>query len=125
MIIKIVVKYKLFVILYIMFFLKDDKNKVVFGWSAKCGCSHIKMIYKYLSKNNINFHTRHRRTMFRLGFIDDNYTIILFIRNPFIRLVSAYLEKYRINGQLRHLWKTKVLNFKLIFYFPSLQFSRI
>ena len=24
-----------------MLFLTDDKHKIIFGWSAKCGCSHI------------------------------------------------------------------------------------
>ena len=33
-----------------MYFIRDEIKKVVFGWSAKCGCSHIKMIYKYLTK---------------------------------------------------------------------------
>tara|TARA_Y100000590_G_scaffold306998_1_gene346490 strand:+ start:92 stop:790 length:699 start_codon:yes stop_codon:yes gene_type:complete len=96
-----------------MYFIKDNKNKIVFGWSAKCGCSHVKMIFQYLIKNTINFKIRHKNTYNKLGSIDDSYTIILFIRNPFIRLVSGFNEKYKKGGQLRHLWRTnKVLNFK-------------
>lgn len=96
-----------------MHFLRDETKKVIFGWSAKCGCSHIKMIYKYLTKNIIDFDKTHIGTYNELGFIDDSYTIIIIIRNPFLRLISGFLEKYRINGQFRDNWKTKkVLNFE-------------
>jgi hypothetical protein len=96
-----------------MYFLRDDKKKIVFGWSAKCGCSHVKMIYKYLAQNVVNFKGRHIGTYNKLGFIDDSYSVILIIRNPFERLVSGYLEKYRIDGQYRKKWKKNiVLNFK-------------
>ena len=95
-----------------MYFIRDEINKIVFGWSAKCGCSHIKMIHQYLTKNTINFDKRHIGTYNNLGFIDDSYTIIIIIRNPFIRLISGFVEKYRIDGPYRNKWRTKkVLNF--------------
>ena len=79
-----------------MYFIRDEPKKVIFGWSAKCGCSHIKMIHKYLTLNIIDFDKRHIGTYNELGFIDDSYTIIIIIRNPFLRLISGFLEKYVI-----------------------------
>ena len=37
-----------------MYFLVDNKNKVIFGWSAKCGCCHIKQIFWFLQNNKID-----------------------------------------------------------------------
>jgi hypothetical protein len=71
------------------------------------------MIYKYLTKNIVNFDNRHAETYNKLGFFDHTYTIIIIIRNPFIRLISGFHEKYRKDGQFEKLWKSKkVLNFK-------------
>ncbi len=71
------------------------------------------MIYKYLAQNVVNFEGRHIGTYNELGVIDDSYTVILIIRNPFERLVSGYLEKYRIDGPLRKKWNiSTVLNFE-------------
>ena len=35
-----------------MFFLVDTNKKIIFGWSAKCGCSHIKTIFWFLQSDN-------------------------------------------------------------------------
>lgn len=44
-----------------MYFLVDFEKKIIFGWSAKSGCSHIKNIYLFLQgkniKNNIHLNT--------------------------------------------------------------------
>ena len=37
-----------------MRFLVDNIRKIIFGWSAKCGCSHIKYIFWFLQNNNID-----------------------------------------------------------------------
>lgn len=34
-----------------MHFLVDDNNKIIIGWSPKCGCSHIKNIFWFLRDN--------------------------------------------------------------------------
>jgi hypothetical protein len=44
-----------------MYFLIDDNKKIIFGWSAKCGCSHVKYMFKFLTEEitnikNINVH---------------------------------------------------------------------
>ena len=37
-----------------MHFLVDTNKQIIFGWSAKCGCSHIKEIYWFLQTDNLN-----------------------------------------------------------------------
>jgi hypothetical protein len=92
-----------------MHFLIDYNLKIIFGWSAKCGCSHIKKLFWYLvddysgdiihGKNDVNH------------FPDDieNYITILFIRNPFDRIVSGFLNKYK--NEYRHMWKHETITF--------------
>jgi hypothetical protein len=78
-----------------MRFLVDEKRRVVFGWSAKCGCTFVKRYFFYLtqgivkSQAIVHNHSSHQ-------FLDKHkkYTKILFIRNPYKRLVSGFLEKY-------------------------------
>ncbi len=36
-----------------MYFFVDYENKIIFGWSAKCGCTHIKAIIRFLINNEI------------------------------------------------------------------------
>jgi hypothetical protein len=94
-----------------MFFLVDNNNKVIFGWSAKCGCSHIKRIFYFLINNKIDntIHTDNDRNKLP----DDimNYTTIIISRNPYERLISGFLHSYFINGDFRHLWKYKFITF--------------
>lgn len=94
-----------------MFFLVDKNRKIIFGWSAKCGCSHIKIIYWFLQTDKIKnkIHTEKDRN----SLPDDieNYTTLVFIRNPYERLVSGFLDKYKIDGQYRHKWKDHFLSF--------------
>jgi len=79
-----------------MYFLTCRKNKVIIGWSAKSGCSHIKRIFRYLAYNqNINDHNAiHSATYNHLPGDISEYTIILVVRNPYTRLVSGFREKY-------------------------------
>jgi hypothetical protein len=94
-----------------MYFLVDDKNKVVFGWSTKCGCSHIKTIFYFLTGQDKIIHTID--DMMELPENIENYNTIIFCRNPYERIVSGFLEKYKKNGQLRIIWKHKDINFTL------------
>ena len=94
-----------------MYFLVDKKLKIVFGWSAKCGCSHIKKIFWYM-KNNIDnsiIHTSKERKSLPTDI--ENYTIILIIRNPFERIISGFLDKYRVNGGNVNRWKHDTITF--------------
>lgn len=95
----------------IMKFLIDDKLKIIIGWSAKCGCSHIKKIFWYLLTNNENYKIHTMKENNSLPDDIENYILILIIRNPYERLVSGFLDKYKPKGTFRKLWKNKELSF--------------
>lgn len=100
-----------------MKFLVDDKKKIIFGWSPKCGCTHIKKIFLYLYKNEINLEANcHPKCAIYNKNLPDNihhYTTIIICRNPYKRLISGFLDKYNsVNGKLRHLWKHDRLTFR-------------
>ena len=94
-----------------MYYLLDTNNKIIFGWSAKCGCCHIKNIFWFLQTDKLinNIHTEKDDN--ELPKDIENYITIIFIRNPYKRIVSGFLDKYKKNGQYRHLWKEPVLSF--------------
>jgi hypothetical protein len=100
-----------------MLFLIDENKKVIFGWSAKCGCSHIKNIFYYLQtgeycKPGQIVHRGKGKDFKQLPENLNDYTIIMFIRNPFERVVSGFLDKYKLGGEFRDLWdKTIPLTF--------------
>lgn len=78
-----------------MYFLINHQRKVIFGWSAKCGCSFIKRYFYQL--NNIDDEKLidiHIGSHGVLNFDHSTYKIIIFVRNPYKRLVSAFLDKY-------------------------------
>jgi hypothetical protein len=94
-----------------MLFLVDTDKQIIFGWSAKCGCSHIKNIFWFLQTDNLDnlIHTKNDNN--KLPNDIENYTTIIIIRNPYKRLISGFLDKYRKDGQYRHLWKDSFLSF--------------
>lgn len=89
-----------------MFFLVDHNKKIIFGWSAKSGCSHIKKIFWYLQNNNIDnkIHIKEEYSYILPNDIK-NYITILIIRNPYERLISGFLGKFKLNGFCRNKWK--------------------
>ena len=94
-----------------MYFFTDEKLKTVFGWSAKCGCEHIKRIFWYLY-NDIIDNLIHKSIEYSdLPNDIENYTVIIVIRNPYERLVSGFLNKYKKNGQFRHKWLSEEIIF--------------
>ena len=102
-----------------MFFIIDKERKIIFGWSAKCGCTHIKSIYHYLQNDVIKTKNIHGKNMY--GFNQkipnivlnsiNTYTTIIITRNPYKRLVSGFLNKYGINGEYRQRWPSKNMKF--------------
>lgn len=107
-----------------MLFLIDNKLKIIFGWSAKCGCTHIKQIFWYLTTghkkpilNNVSLDHKndiiHNNSYNQLPINVSDYTIIIITRNPYERLVSGFLNKYRKDGSYRKFWT-----------YPTLTFSR-
>lgn len=93
-----------------MFFLIDHNKKIIFGWSAKCGCTHIKIIFKYLTENIIQYNQIkiHNGTYNKLPSNHKDYKIILIIRNPFERIISGYNDKYGLSGECLYKWKENI-----------------
>jgi hypothetical protein len=89
-----------------MYFLTDNINKVIFGWSAKCGCSHIKKIFYYLTMNIFedNLHIDYSG----IKLLSEEYKIFIFIRNPYERIISGFIHKYNDNGSYRKLWDNNI-----------------
>jgi len=96
-----------------MFFLIDENLKIIFGWSAKCGCSHIKKIYWFLITNNNDhiIHFKDNREKNKLPNNIEEYKTILIIRNPYERIISGFLDKYKDSGEFRWMWKKDTLTF--------------
>tara|TARA_B110000483_G_C18180782_1_gene536928 strand:+ start:537 stop:1229 length:693 start_codon:yes stop_codon:yes gene_type:complete len=95
-----------------MYFLVDNDKQIIFGWNAKCGCSHIKRIYWFLKSSNFDNKTHTHEDYNELPDNIENYVTIIIARNPYKRLVSGFLEKYEyMSGEFRHLWKDKFLSF--------------
>ena len=94
-----------------MYFLVDTDNKIIFGWSAKCGCSHIKKLFHFL-KNTHSIGLHDISTYGRLPIKHEEFKIILIIRNPYDRIVSGFLEKYHHkHGNFIRKWKHQPLTF--------------
>ena len=106
-----------------MHFLIDNNLKLIFGFSAKCACSTIKTIFLenttdndlrqiYLEKGDMHFCETYT---YSLPKDISSFKIILFIRNPYKRIVSGVIQKYsRSETGCQHLWKQPLK--KLTFY---------
>jgi hypothetical protein len=60
-----------------MFFLVDNNNKVIFGWSAKCGCSHVKRLFWFLKNNAEDKQIHTSADMNKLPSNIEKYTTII------------------------------------------------
>ena len=94
-----------------MHFVVDQDNKIIFGWSAKCGCSHVKHIYWFLKTGNVENRIHTKKDLNPLPDDIQNYTTILIVRDPYKRIISGMLDKYRKDGEYRYLWKDSFLSF--------------
>jgi len=89
-----------------MFFLADKERKILFGWSAKCGCSHIKRIFWFLQNGKIDNQIHSAKDYSSMPDDIEKYTTIIISRNPFKRIVSGFLDKYKPGGEFRYLWES-------------------
>lgn len=95
-----------------MYFLVDNNRKILFGWSAKCGCSHIKRMFYFLKNNKMNNKPIHTHNDYnKLPDDIENYTTIIISRSPYERIVSGFLDKYKLGGGFRRLWKHNTITF--------------
>jgi hypothetical protein len=94
-----------------MYFLVDTNKKIIFGWSPKCGCSHIKYIFWFLQTDNLENLIHTKKDSKELPNDIENYTTIIFTRNPYKRIISGFLDKYRKDGEYRKSWKESFLSF--------------
>ena len=90
-----------------MFFIHDKKKKIIYGWSAKSGCSHLKKLLKFLIFNKVNVVQVHSNAEYGAFPVEYNeaYRIILIVRNPYERLISGFLDKYTKPGPYLNRWK--------------------
>jgi hypothetical protein len=93
-----------------MYFFIDEEKKIIFGWNPKCGSNHMIKLFTFLTGRII--HPMYMLTTeFPINHSD--YKIILVMRNPFDRIVSAYRFLYKKDGYCICLWKTdKRLTFR-------------
>lgn len=78
-----------------MYFLINHQRKIIFGWSAKCACSFIKRYFYQLNDiDDEKLIDIHYGSHGILNFDHSNYKIIIFVRNPYKRLISAFIDKY-------------------------------
>ncbi len=97
-----------------MFFLIDHQLKIIFGWSAKSGCSHIKKIYWFLKEDDIDHKIHINIEYSKLPDNIELYDIIIICRNPYKRLVSGFLDKYnKIYGECKNTWTYDILTFSM------------
>jgi hypothetical protein len=96
-----------------MHFLVDNENKIIFGWSPKCGCSHIKSIYWYFKEKVINSIIHTNRDFCELPDNIEEYTTIIIIRNPYKKIISGFLDKYCLDGEFRHVWIHDTITFSM------------
>ena len=75
-----------------MLFLINENKKVIFGWSAKCGCSHIKNLFYFLQsgvfcKENQSVHKGKGKDFQSLPENLEEYILFLFIAHIYINLI--------------------------------------
>jgi hypothetical protein len=76
-----------------MYFFIDNNKKIIFGWSPKCGSTHVKKLFSFLTDSE--------SVRQELPANHSEYKIILFLRNPFERVVSAFRFLYKQGGYCR------------------------
>jgi len=87
-------------------FIVNDKEKVIFAYVPKVACSNWKGIMRYLNgaKDYLDTNLAHNRNLSGLKYLSDEdaplnflssskYKKYCFVRNPYTRILSAYLNK--------------------------------
>ena len=111
-----------------MYFLEDKKNKILFATTAKAGCQHVRVLYRYfvLNKNDSKniFNTNIKSIKLPENYKE--YLIIIFFRNPYERLVSAFKEKYIKKNANRFKFKDiHYLDLKFVDFVNDLEINKL
>lgn len=89
----------------------DEHRRLVVGWSAKCGCTHLKTVLLFCLRGKFFRNPHDVKFDKPLPKSLRGWTVLIVVRSPFERLASGFLDKYRPDGQYRYLWKSKHLTF--------------
>lgn len=111
-----------------MFFLVDNNKKLIIGWSAKCGCTHVKILWQFLINNVTDISLFNHESPY-LKEIHENsyeseinkipkeklesYKVLLIIRNPYERLISGFIDKYCKDKMFLNNFTADNLTFKI------------
>lgn len=90
-----------------MWFRVNEEKKIIFGWSTKCGCTHVKNLINFLENKIVRLHDpQHSENELPQDL--NKYIIIIFIRNPYKRIISGLFHLYQLNGIKRNLWNIEI-----------------
>jgi hypothetical protein len=103
-----------------MYFLVNKNTNIIFGFTPKCGCQHIRNLFNFLNGNNEKPLFSEKRSSLPKDY--KNYHIIIIIRNPYERMVSGFREKYNNTNVIKSLQKIKTYTLPDINY-NKLKFS--
>ena len=89
-----------------MHFLIDNQLKLIFGFSAKCGCSNVRRLFLSITKEERILNLYNLKGHVYVGHRDlpkdiSSFRIYIFIRNPYERICSGFFDKYRKGHQFR------------------------
>jgi len=88
-----------------MYFIINDRKRIIFGWSLNCGCVHVKTLFFTLTRNVQYIDDTPQKEVFTKDTYDSldttmyplkEYTLVIFIRCPFERIISGFLDKENI-----------------------------
>tara|TARA_B110000902_G_scaffold254406_1_gene318393 strand:+ start:180 stop:857 length:678 start_codon:yes stop_codon:yes gene_type:complete len=101
-----------------MHFLIDNQLKLIFGFSAKCGCSNVRRLFLSITKEESILNLYNLKGHVYVGHSGlpkdiSSFRIYIFIRNPYERICSGFFNKYNEKHYIRKFWKNeKELTFK-------------
>jgi hypothetical protein len=97
-----------------MYIIIDNKLKLIFAYTHKCGSTHVVNLFYYIVYNELLYEKSYPKDQTIPNNIDE-YKIFVFIRNPYKRIVSGFLHGIIANEFFMRYWYTK-FNMQITFY---------